>query len=96
MEKSKQLMIMPNNGIVIYLISVAVLLFIPLIVMQFTNEVKWTLMDFVAAAVLLLGTGLLCAFVIKKVNKISHRIAICASILVLLLLVWAQLAVGIL
>ena len=44
---------------------------------------------------LLYGTGMLCEFVLRKVTKTQYRIAICAAILLLLLLVWAELAVGI-
>ncbi len=44
---------------------------------------------------LLLGTGLICELVIRKINKIHYRIAICAAILAGLILIWAELAVGI-
>ena len=85
-----------KNKNLIYLISVvALLLFIPLIAMEFTNEVKWTLMDFIVAAILLLGTGLSCNFIIQKVKNTKFRIAICLAILALLFLIWAELAVGI-
>jgi peptidoglycan/LPS O-acetylase OafA/YrhL len=77
------------------LLIVAVLLLMPLIAMQFTDQVKWTLSDFVAAAVLLLATGLMCELVMRNVKKISHRIAICAVLLIILLLIWLELAVGI-
>jgi hypothetical protein len=63
--------------------------------MQFTNEVAWALFDFIVAGVLLLGTGLLCELVIRKVKKTEHRIVVCAIILVALFLIWAELAVGI-
>ena len=63
--------------------------------MQFTDEVNWTLSDFVVAGALLLGTVLICEFVISKVKKIKYRIAICAALLIVLLLVWAELAVDI-
>jgi len=63
--------------------------------MKFTDEVNWTLFDFVIAGILLLGTGILCELAIRKINKSKYRIAACAGILVLLLLIWAELAVGI-
>jgi len=88
-------MIMQNKRLIVIVLTVALLLLIPLIAMQFTNEVKWTLFDFVVAGVLLLGTGLMCELVIRKVNKIKHRIAICAILLATLLLIWLELAVGI-
>ena len=63
--------------------------------MQFTDKVNWTLFDFVIAGTLLLGTGLLCELVIRKINKIKYRIATCVVRLVVLLFIWAELAVGV-
>ncbi len=77
------------------LIVVAILLSIPLIAMQFTDEVSWTILDFVVIGILLLSIGFICELTIRKVSKIKHRIAICITILVVFLLIWAELAVGI-
>jgi ABC-type cobalt transport system substrate-binding protein len=77
------------------MLTIAVLLLIPLIAMQFTNEVDWGMLDFVVMGVLLFGTGLICEFVMRKVKKTEHRILIIAVILVALFLIWAELAVGI-
>ena len=87
---------MKNKPLTLIISAVAILLLIPLIAMQFTTEVKWTLMDFIVAGILLLSTGLACNFVIQKVKNTKFRIAICLTILAILLLVWAELAVGIL
>jgi hypothetical protein len=86
---------MHNKRLFIIVLLVALLLLIPLIAMQFTNEVNWTLFDFIVAGVLLLGTGLLGEFVMRKINKIKYRIATCIALMVVLLLIWAELAVGI-
>ncbi len=86
---------MNKTRLIIVLIAL-VLLLIPLIAMQFTDEVKWTLGDFLIAGVLLLGTGLICELVIRKVTKINYRILICFALVVILLVIWAELAVGIL
>ena len=86
---------MQNKRLTGIVLTVALLLLIPFIAMQFTNEVKWSLFDFVVAGALLLGTGLLCELVIRKVNKIEYRIVICGALLVALLLIWIELAVGI-
>ena len=88
-------MIMQNKRLIGIVLTVAILLLIPLIAMQFTDEVNWTLSDFVVAGVLLLGTGLMCELVMRKVKKIEHRIAICVALLAALLLIWAELAVSI-
>jgi peptidoglycan/LPS O-acetylase OafA/YrhL len=86
---------MKNKRLTSIVLTVALLLLIPFIGMQFTDEVNWTLPDFVAAAVLLLSTGLMCELVIRKVKKIPHRIAICVTLVAAFLLIWAELAVGI-
>lgn len=83
----------PKN-IVTLLSIVALLLLIPFVAMQFTNEVNWSAMDFVVAGVLLLGTGLSIEFVIRKVKTRKNRIIICGIILLVLLLLWIELAVG--
>lgn len=88
-------MIKQNKRLFIILLTAALILLIPLIAMQFTDEVNWTLADFIAAAVLLIGTGLMCELVLRKVNTTGLRFAICSALLILLILIWAELAVGI-
>jgi peptidoglycan/LPS O-acetylase OafA/YrhL len=94
-NKSGIVMNIKNKRLTGIVLTVVLLLLIPLIAMQFTDQVKWTLFDFVAAGVLLLGTGLMCGLVMRKVKKIKHRIAICVVLLAALLLIWLELAVGI-
>lgn len=86
---------MKNKRLKLILLIVAFLLLIPLIAMQFTDEVNWTLIDFVVAGILLLGTGLIFDLVLRKMKNLKSRIAISVALLLLLFLIWAQLAVGI-
>lgn len=86
---------MKNKRSIGIVVVTSILLLIPFIAMQFTNEVNWSPFDFIVAAVLLLGTGLLCELAIRKINNIKYRIAICAAILIALILLWIELAVGI-
>ena len=88
-------MITQNKRLIGIVLTVGILLLIPLIAMQFTNEVKWDSRDFIIMGVLLLGTGLMCELVMRKVKKIQHRVLLIATILVALFLIWAELAVGI-
>lgn len=88
-------MITQNKRLFGIMTSAAVLLLMPLIAMQFSDEVDWKLADFIIAGVLLLGTGLICEFVMRKVKKKENRIALIVVIIALLLLIWAELAVGI-
>ncbi len=78
------------------ILSVATLLLLtPFIAMQFSEEVNWTLSDFVIAGILLFGTGFLLELTIRKVKKLKYRIMLCAGILLVLFLIWGELAVGI-
>ena len=86
---------MKNKRLIKYIISTVLLLLIPLIAMQFTNQVNWAPSDFIVAAVLLLSTGFAIDFIIKKVRTKKYLITLSAIIVVMLLLVWAELAVGI-
>jgi hypothetical protein len=86
---------MKNKRLIIILITVGILLFVPLIAMQFTNEVNWNLLDFLVAGILLIGIGLIIELALRKILKMKYRILVLASILTLLILIWAELAVGI-
>lgn len=87
---------LPKTKTILILLSlVIIVLLIPIIAMQFTNEVHWSVMDFVMAGILLFGTSLAIEFVLRKVKSNKHRILICGIILFTIFLLWAELAVGI-
>ncbi|MCJ7802834.1 MAG: hypothetical protein MUP82_10805, partial [Candidatus Marinimicrobia bacterium] len=77
---------MKNNRQIIVLVGVLIILTIPFVLMQFTDEVEWTIFDFIVAGVVLLSAGLICEFVIRKVNNLSYRFLICITILIALIL----------
>lgn len=86
---------MKNKRLIIILSAVVILLLIPFIAMQLTNEVNWKTMDFVIMGVLLFGTGLSCELVLRRIKRIIYRIIICGLILLGALFIWTELAVGI-
>lgn len=86
---------MENKRFMGILLTIAVLLCIPLIAMQFTNEVVWTISDFVIAGILLVGTGIVIEVVVRNVKDQRARIGMIIGTLAVLFLVWAELAVGI-
>ena len=73
---------------------VLALLCIPLLAMQFSGDVRWSVADFVLAGFLLFFSGLLVLFIQNKVSKRSWQIGLILVVLFLLLLLWAELAVG--
>ena len=74
---------------------VLLLLSVPLIAMQFTDEVNWNTFDFMVAGILLMGTGLAVELVLRTIRSTQKRILLCGFILFVLFLIWAELAVGI-
>ena len=74
---------------------VGLLLIIPLIAMQLTDEVEWSLFDFIIMGTLLLITGLMGEIIFKKVKKYKHRVILYVVVAITFLLIWAELAVGI-
>ena len=86
---------MKNKRFIGILLTVAFLLSIPLIAMQFTNDVNWSLSDFIIGGVLLLGTGLIIEIVARNLKNTKFRAGLVIAILAVLCLVWAELAVGV-
>ena len=76
-------------------IFTVLVLLIPLVAMQFTEEVNWDLADFVIGGVLLFVVGVGYELLFKKIKKPSRRLALAIVLGLLFIYVWAELAVGI-
>ncbi|MCR4280015.1 MAG: hypothetical protein NUV82_01160 [Candidatus Komeilibacteria bacterium] len=85
---------MRSKNVIRIIIIVACLLLVPLIAMQFSDEVAWDLSDFVVAGILLLGTGLTYEMIANRGGNVAYRAAIGAALGSTLLLIWVNLAVG--
>ena len=72
-----------------------IILLIPFIAMQLTNEVNWSLFDFIIMGAMLTITGLLGEIIFKKVKIVKYRMALYVVVAIIFLLIWAELAVGI-
>ncbi len=86
---------MKNKRPLIILGAVELLLLIPFIAMQFTDEVNWSVFDFVVAGVLLLGTGLGLEAVLRNVSNTTYRVLALLAVVAASVLLWLELAVGI-
>lgn len=93
--KNSSIMTTQNKRLIYILALIPTLLLIPLIAMQFSNGVNWKISDFLVMGILLLGTGLLCELILRKVQSTKGRIILCVVVLFSFLLIWAELAVGI-
>lgn len=77
------------------LLITGALLLIPFVAMLFTAEMAWGAGDFAAAALLLAATGLALELARAKARTRTVRLLTGGGIVLTLLLVWAELAVGI-
>lgn len=88
-------LIMKNKRLLLIVFCPLLVLLIPLVAIQSTNEVNWTAANFIVAAILLLGTGFIIEVIVRLVKTPTYRFAICAALLIFLILIWAELGVGI-
>ena len=76
-------------------ISPLFLLFIPLFGALFSNQVNWSLFDFIIMGTLLGLFGLSVHLIIEKVKNKTLRIVPVLFVIIIFLIIWAELAVGI-
>ncbi len=75
--------------------AAALLLLLPLVAMQFTDEVVWDVTDFAFAGALLVGTGVTFELAARKTGNSAYRAAVGVALVAAFILVWMSLAVGI-
>jgi hypothetical protein len=88
-------MTLQNKRLTAIVLTALLLLLVPLTAMQFNTGVDWSPLDFIVGGTLLLGTGLCCELVLRKVKTTRNRILVCAGVLFVFFLIWAELAVGV-
>jgi hypothetical protein len=76
-------------------IVVALILLIPLVAMQFSDEWDWDLFDFAFAATLLSGAAVTYEVIAKKEGTTAYRAAVGVAVATALVLVWINAAAGI-
>jgi hypothetical protein len=88
-------MISQTKRLIGIVLIIALLLLIPLITMQFTDEVKWTLFDFVIMGAALFGVGFAYELAARRSEKTVYRVAFGIGLAGAFLLFWVNGAVGI-
>ena len=73
----------------------ALFLLLPLVAMQFTDEVKWGVEDFVFAAGLIVGTGIAAEIALRQSRNSMYRWAAAIGLGASFLLAWVSASVGI-
>ena len=78
-----------------YILLLIALLSIPLIAMQFTSEVNWTLFDFLMASFLLVTALILIEITLQKFKNKTYKFTVVFLIIFLFLLLWGDFSIGI-
>lgn len=73
----------------------SLLLALPLIAMQFSDEVDWSGGDFLMAGGMLYGSGLLIEMILRKLRATTWRIVLSFGVVLVLLILWIEMAVGV-
>jgi len=68
---------------------------IPLFGRLFSNQVNWSLFDFIVMGFLLGLTGLSIHFIIEKLRNKTFKIVTIIFALIIFLMIWVELAVGV-
>lgn len=76
-------------------ITATFIMLLPLTAMQFTNEVNWTVGDFIFAAVLLFGSLGAYEVAVRMTGNTAYRAAVGVALVAAFLLIWMNGAVGI-
>lgn len=74
---------------------VVIILLLPLIGMYFSDQVDWTLADFIVMGSLLFITGLVLTYIKFRTKSPRTRIILFILAIAIFILIWAELAVGI-
>ena len=72
------------------------LLLIPLIGMSITNEINWSPFDFIIMGSLLFFLSIGINFMSNRTNNVKNRLLYIGILVLIFMLIWAELAVGIL
>lgn len=84
-----------GRRLIIWGLVVGAILMIPLVAMQFTTDVDWSVGDFIAMGILLYGSAFMYELIAMQGGGIEYRVAVALAVLTGFLLVWVNLAVGI-
>lgn len=87
--------LMHHKSLLRIVLAPALILLVPLVAMQFTDEVAWSPGDFAAAWVLMAGVGFAYKLMTRQAADLAYRAAAGLALAAAFILIWANLAVGI-
>lgn len=88
--------IMKNKKRRILMYSICgLLLLVSFVGMQFSEEVDWSVLDFIIAAIMLFSVTFVIDLIVHKIHRKSYKIGLLLVIVLAFVLVWAEMAVGV-
>ncbi len=81
--------------LLVLVVSVLLLLMLPLVAMQFTDEVNWSIFDFVAMGTFLLSLSIVSELILKFAKNTPAKLLLIGIAILFFVLIWIELAVGI-
>ncbi len=95
MKTQRDSLAIPSKNILRVALITMFILMIPLVAMQYSEEWDWRLPDFIIIGALLFGSGMVYELLANKAHSAKHRIMIGLAVLAVVIIIWAELAVGI-
>ena len=86
---------MKNKNIIRSVLVAELILLVPLVAMQFSDEWDWGVADFIIIGILLAGVGIACQLIVNGVKNNSRQAAVGVILAAAMVLIWIELAVGI-
>ena len=90
MKKQRSL----SHSIISVGVVTVIILMVPFVAMQFTDEVQWSLLDFATMGTLIFSIGIAYRLIIRSSPNFAYQIASTLAFGAVFLMVWANLAVG--
>ena len=78
----------------IFALITGLVLLIPLVAMQYTEEVNWTGSDFVFMGILLFGSGLVYELITRNMDSRQNKVLVGIIVSAIMLFVWVGGATG--
>jgi hypothetical protein len=75
--------------------AAALILLLPLLAMQVTDQVVWDVADFVVLGALLVGIGVIYELAVRMTGNTAYRSAVGVALTAAFILIWMSLGVGI-
>ena len=86
---------MKKSSVIRSILAAELVLLVPLIAMQFSEEWDWKLPDFIIIGILLAGVGVGLQMIISGAEYSARRAVVGLLLAAVMILAWMELAVGI-